>query len=149
MSVQFDGIDDLMSTIENLGNIGTRAGKKAIQSGCKIVLEQMKKDAPKDDGDSILPSQNAAHGADFLDLQEIKLRPNYVYGAVGIGSKNWEQTKQFWFQHYGFEDMGLNFRGKPFIKKHTGWVYKSREKCGDKAEDEVIKVLLQEINKIW
>ncbi len=147
MGVTVEGLDDLMSTINNLGDIGTKAGRKAIQEGSEIILETMKHEAPQSDGSSIKPS--SGHGAEYLAIQYIKTTPSTVYGATGIGSKNWQQTKQFWFQHYGYFDYGLNFQGNPYVNNNVGWVWKAQNRCADKAQNKVISVLKKEIDEIW
>ena len=48
MSIKLDGFDDIFSTMEQLGDVGKKAGKKAIKNGLEIALEQLKKDAPED-----------------------------------------------------------------------------------------------------
>ena len=52
MSVEVEGIDELISSLEQLGDVGKKAGKKAVNEGLKIFLEEMKKDAPVDENNS-------------------------------------------------------------------------------------------------
>lgn len=84
MSISFSGFDDLINDLNNLGAIG----KKAVEEGAKIVLEQQKKDAPRDADDN-------EHGADKLDITEIKKysKSGTVVGKVGISAENWEECK--------------------------------------------------------
>ena len=88
MSVSFNGFDELINDLNNLGNIGNKIGKKAVEEGAKIVLEQQKKDAPRDADDN-------EHGADKLDITEIKKysKSGTVVGKVGISAENWEECK--------------------------------------------------------
>ncbi|WP_342986174.1 HK97 gp10 family phage protein, partial [Clostridium saudiense] len=97
MSVELSGFDELISDLNNLGAIGNKIGRKAVEEGAKIVLEQQKKDAPRSDDND--------HGADKLDITEIKkyAKSGTVVGRVGISSDNWEFTKGLYFNHYGFE----------------------------------------------
>ena len=54
MSVELSGFDELISDLNNLGAIGNKIGRKAVEEGAKIVLEQQKKDAPRsDDNDPV------------------------------------------------------------------------------------------------
>ena len=147
MSMSVEGMDDLIRTMEDLGDVGKKAGKKAIRSGAEVILKQAKKDAAKSHGQSLAPSPSKGHAADHLDILYVKAKGNDVYSATGIGSKN--DTKALYFQHYGYDDYGLNFKGKPYITKNTGWITRTQEKVGDKAESKVIQALEQEINKIW
>lgn len=88
MGIEFSGFDDLINDLNNLGAIGNKIGKKAVEEGAKIVLEQQKKDSPKD-------SDNNDHGADKLDITEIKKysKSGTVVGKVGISAENWEECK--------------------------------------------------------
>ena len=91
MSVELSGFDELISDLNNLGAIGNKIGRKAVEEGAKIVLEQQKKDAPRSDDND--------HGADKLDITEIKkyAKSGTVVGRVGISSDNWEFTKGLYF----------------------------------------------------
>ena len=61
MAVNLSGFNDLLSDLDNLGDIGSKVGKKAVTEGAKMVLEQQKKDAPRDSGE----------GADNLKVTKI------------------------------------------------------------------------------
>lgn len=88
MSVEFSGFDELINDLNNLGDVGNRIGKKAVAEGSKIVLEQEKKDSPRD-------AKSNEHGADKLKVTKIKRYPKSgtVVGKVGIDSSNWEDCK--------------------------------------------------------
>ena len=139
MSVEFSGFDELINDLNNLGNIGNKIGKQAIEEGAKIVLEQQKKDAPRD-------VNNSKHGADKLDITEIKKysKSGTVVGKVGISAENWEEAKHLYFNNYGYE---LWKNGK-MINTHVGWIDDSFKKCKDKAAKVIIDVASKEIDKI-
>ena len=87
MAIELNGFDELISDLNNLGSIGNKIGKQAIEEGAKIVLEQEKKDSPKD-------SENNNHGADKLKVTQIKkYKSGTTIGKVGIDSTNWEECK--------------------------------------------------------
>lgn len=138
MSVEFSGFDELINDLNNLGNIGNKIGKKAVEEGAKIVLEQQKKDAPRD--------ADKEHGADKLDITEIKkyAKSGTVVGKVGISSENWEEAKHLYFQNYGYE---LWKNGK-MVNTHVGWIDDSFKKCKDKASKVMIDIASKEIDKI-
>ncbi|WP_195949391.1 HK97 gp10 family phage protein [Clostridium saudiense] len=138
MSVEFSGFDELINDLNNLGNIGNKIGKKAVEEGAKIVLEQQKKDAPRD--------ADNEHGADKLDITEIKkyAKSSTVVAKVGISSENWEEAKHLYFQNYGYE---LWKNGK-MVNTHVGWIDDSFKKCKDKATEKMIEIAKQEIDKI-
>ena len=138
MSVEFSGFDELINDLNNLGNIGNKIGKKAVEEGAKIVLEQQKKNAPRD--------ADNEHGADKLDITEIKkyAKSSTVVAKVGISSENWEEAKHLYFQNYGYE---LWKNGK-MVNTHVGWIDDSFKKCKDKATEKMIEIAKQEIDKI-
>ena len=139
MSVELSGFDELISELNNLGAIGHKIGKQAIEEGAKIVLEQQKKDAPRDKNDS-------KHGADKLDITEIKkyAKSGTVVGRVGISSDNWEFTKGLYFNHYGFE----HYKSGKMVNVHVGWMNDSFKKCKEEAAKVMIDIASKEIDKI-
>ncbi len=138
MSVELSGFDELISDLNNLGAIGNKIGRKAVEEGAKIVLEQQKKDAPRSDDND--------HGADKLDITEIKkyAKSGTVVGRVGISSDNWEFTKGLYFNHYGFE----HYKSGKMVDVHVGWMNDSFKKCKDKAAKIMIDIASKEIDKI-
>ena len=138
MSVELSGFDELISDLNNLGAIGNKIGRKAVEEGAKIVLEQQKKDAPRSDDND--------HGADKLDITEIKkyAKSGTVVGRVGISSDNWEFTKVLYFNHYGFE----HYKSGKMVDVHVGWMNDSFKKCKDKAAKIMIDIASKEIDKI-
>lgn len=141
MSVEFSGFDELVNDLNNLGAIGNKIGKKAVEEGAKIILEQQKKDAPRD-----ADADDNEHGADKLDITEIKkyAKSGTVVGKVGISAENWEQCEHLYFQNYGYE---LWKNGK-MITTHVGWINDSFKKVKDKASEKIIEIAKQEIDKI-
>ena len=139
MAIKLSGFDELVNDLNNLGAIGNKIGKQAIEEGAKIVLEQQKKDAPRDKNDS-------KHGADKLDITEIKkyAKSGTVVGRVGISSDNWEFTKGLYFNHYGFE----HYKSGRMVNVHVGWMNDSFKKCKEKAAKVMIDIASKEIDKI-
>lgn len=138
MAIELSGFDELVSDLNNLGSIGNKIGKKAIEEGAKIVLEQQKKDAPR--------SSDNDHGADKLDIAEIKKysKSGTVVGRIGITKENWESVKGLYFQHYGFE----HYRSGEMIDIHLGWMNDSFKNCKEKASEVIIDIASKEIDKI-
>lgn len=139
MAIEFSGFDELVNDLNNLGAIGNKIGKQAVEEGAKIVLEQQKKDAPRD-------AANSEHGADTLDITEIKkyYKSGTVVGKVGISSENWEEAKPLYFHHYGYE----LWKNGEMINTHVGWMNDSFKKCKDKATKVMIDIASKEIDKI-
>lgn len=139
MAVKVDGFNDIFNVMDNLGDVGKRAGKKAIKSGLEEALGQLKKDAPVD----------KFHSRDKLSIQNIKTNKNgSAWGSCGIGSKNWNDTYQLWYQNYGYENHGLNFTGQHRIENNVGWIDIAYKKVKKKAEDKIMKTLSSELDKL-
>lgn len=138
MGVKINGFDELISDLNNLGTIGNKIGRQAVEEGAKIVLEQQKKDAPRSDDND--------NGADKLDITEIKkyAKSGTVVGKVGISSDNWEFTKGLYFNHYGFE----HYKSGKIVDIHVGWMNDSFKKCKEKAAKAIIDTASKEIDKI-
>lgn len=135
MSLDVKGFDSLLKKLDSLGSVGDKVGKKAVRAGLKVVLDQEKKDAPKDSGNS----------ASKLRITNIKqYKGGTVWGKVGIDGKNWEQCKALYYQHYGY----INHRTGDKVTKHVGWMSESFEKCKSEAEQEMIRAANNEISSI-
>ena len=63
---------------------------------------------------------------------------------MGIDSKNWEDCKGLWYQHWSY----THWRSGEKISKHTGWMDKAYKKAEDKMGDVVIKALESELDKV-
>lgn len=138
MASKVDGFDDLFNTLQELGNIGNKVGKKAVEEASKIVLEQEKEDAPID-------VEGTTHGKDALKITSIKkYKGGSTYGNIGIDGTNWDECKHLYYQHYGYE---LWKNGKR-VEPHLLWMDKSFNKCKKKAEDVMLETAESELNKI-
>ena len=145
MSMTIEGMDDLIRSVNSLGNLANKAGKKAIEAGGEIIVDALKAEAPRAKGGSIVPSPSMGNSANYLKAQKVTSKQ----GTFGIGSNNWEQTKALWFQHYGFFDSGLNFHGSPYVANNTGWKTRAEQKCASAALSKTVSVLKKEIDKLW
>lgn len=132
-----EGFDELLDDLNRLGNVGKKIGKKAVQNASKIVLNQQKKDAPRD-GDN-------DHGADKLKITNIKTyKSGTVVGRVGIDSSNWDDVEHLYYQHYGFE----HYKNGQRVDVNVGWMDDSFKKVKDQAYESIEKEVLSEIDKI-
>lgn len=135
MGMEINGFDDLFGTLDLLGNVGTKVGKKAVKAGLDEVLKQMEDDAPKDTG-------NSSKNLDITTLKQYK--GGTIWGSCGISSKNWEETKALWFQHYGYENHITGQR----TETNVGWMTSSFEKSNQKAENKIVDVVSNELDSI-
>ena len=147
MSMNVDGFDDLFATLSSLGSVGDKVGKKALRAGLKLVVKQMKIDAPKGDGSLGIPTK-VNDGYKKLKVLNVKRFKNGTFiGYAGINSKNFEETKHLLFHHYAYGNKGLNFTGQP-INMHVGWMTKSYEKSKKNAQNELERVVVEELDSI-
>ena len=136
MSMNADGFDDLFATLNSLGKVGDKIGKKALRAGLKPVVAQMKTDAPKGDGSLGIPTKTN-DGYKKLKVLDVKrFKSGTFIGYAGINAKN-----------FGYGNKGLNFNGQP-INMHVGWMTKSYEKIKKDAQAELEKVILDELDSI-
>ena len=135
MSTTIKGFDELDNKLESLGNVGRKVGAKAVREGMKPIVEQMKKDAPKDTG----------KGAKALKTTTVKTyKTGTAVARAGINASNWEKTKHLYFQNYGY----INHINGKRVKVHIGWMSKSFEKSKSQGEAIMRNVAQSEINKI-
>lgn len=135
--LEVDGFDDVFKSLDKLSEVPTKTTKSIISDGLEEVLIVLKNEAPKDSGES----------AKGLDVQYVKTNNNgSAWGSCGIGKDNWEKTKALWFQNYGYENRGLNFKGE-FITKNIGWMTRAFSKCKSKVYSNMLKKLSSEVDK--
>lgn len=136
MGMTIKGFDALDTKLDALGNVGHKVGSKAVREGMKPIVEQMKKDAPKDTGD----------GAKALKTTSVRTyaKTGSAVARAGINRSNFEKTKHLLFQHHGFEHSKSGRK----INKHVGWMTKSFNKSKSKGEKIMTDVAQAEINRI-
>ena len=138
MASKISGFNALDNKLEALGNVGKTIGKKAVREGMKPILNQMRKDAPKDTG----------KGAKALKVTVVKsYRTGTTVARAGIDKSNWEKAKHLYFQHYGYENRGLNFDGE-IVATNIGWMNKTFEKSKKEGADVMNTVIEMELSKI-
>lgn len=136
MSLKISGIDDLINDLNNLGDIGNKVGKKAIEEASKFVLEQQKKDAPKSDDND--------HGSDSLKVTKIKRFKGGVAGKIGIDSTNWDKVDHLYYQHYGYE----HYKNGERVEVRLGWMDDSFKKIEGQVSEIIIENVKSELDKI-
>lgn len=131
MGFDLGAIDDLMSSLDKVGDIGDKIQKDALKKAGKIMLKSQEKFAPKDSGD----------GASVLSISNIKKyrRSKDPYIKIGIDKKNWDKGKGIWFQ---------NFNGIHSSGEHLGWMKKAYENAKEECAEVMSKEILKELEKI-
>ena len=129
-SFRMEGFDDLVRKLDTMGQVGNKIGNNALKAASQVIVEQQKKDAPRDTG----------KGAESLKPGKIKTSAaKNKYIQVGIVSEsNWESVQGVYFQHYGYKNHRTG-------KYHAGslWMDHSFEK----AKGVAAKLMLTIINK--
>ena len=134
MSLETKGFDELLNTLETLGNVGNKVGRNAVKAGAEAGLPYLKKYAPKDSGD----------GAKKLRITSTKKFKNDWWSQMGIDSKNWEDCKGLWYQHWSY----THWKSGEKISKHVGWMDKAYKKAEKTMGDTIIKTLEVELDKV-
>ncbi|WP_294173947.1 hypothetical protein [uncultured Clostridium sp.] len=140
MGMTISGFDDLFGTLDALGQVGNKAGKKAVRKGLTVAVKSLRRYAPRDSGD----------GADSLKVISVKaFKSGGAWGNCGIDSSNWEEAGHLWYQNYGYENNGLNgrFHGRP-VTANVGWFNEAVNKCENEAQSVIINELEKEIDKV-
>lgn len=132
-----EGFDSLYKKLQALGNVGNKIGNSVLKEEAEVVLDQQKKDAPRD-------KNSTDHGADNLAIDGIKSRKGTKSIGIGITQDNWEQCKGLYFQNFGFE----LWKDGQRIEPHVGWIDDSFEKVKDKVKEDMFNKINGEINKI-
>lgn len=140
MSIELDGFEELLTTLDSLGDIGKKITTSSVRRAMKPGLEIIRKEAPYDTENS----RNA------LDIDKVKrYSSGSVWGGMGITSKNWEQTKALFFHQYGYHNKGLGNRyNGMFMDMHIGWFDKAYEKAKNPILNELESEIGKEIDKI-
>lgn len=136
MSVKISGFEELERKLDSLGNVGQKIGTKAVREGMRPVVDQMKKDAPKDTHQS----------SKALKTTSVKSYPKTgtAVARAGINESNWSRAKAAYFQHYGYIN---HFNGKR-VANNVGWMTKSFNKSKENGRKKMIEVAQSELNKI-
>lgn len=130
-----EGFDELIKTMDELGDIGKKVGRKGIKKALEATLPTVKEIAPKDSGEAV----------NNLSIGTIKTyQGGSVWGGVGINAKNWDKTKSLYFQHYGFK----HYKDGKLVEPHKGWMDKAVEASAPKAIGILENEIRQELDKI-
>lgn len=135
MALEIKGIDKLLKQMEELDINVKKSTTKAVNKALEDTLPILKKNSPKDTGDSRKHLSIEGKGA--------KRYRKSTWGKMGITSENWEKTKGLWFQHHSF----INHITGEKVDKHTGFFDRASDKVLPKAEDIILNELNKEIKK--
>lgn len=139
MSLEVQGLEDLLNTVDDLGQVGNRIKASSLKKAMQPMLNQAKADAPKNTGNS----------AKYLRTTVKKYRNGDLQGRMGIDGTNWEKCKALWFQHWGYNNYGgrtKSFKGR--VEKHVGWFDKTTNKTKNSVVDNFSREILSEIDKL-
>lgn len=135
MSLEIKGIDKLLKQMEYLDINIKKASVTAVNKALEDTLDDLKRIAPKDTGES------RKHLS--IDGKGAKKYRKSTWGKMGITSENWSKTKGLYFNHHGF----INHINGKKVTKHIGWMDRAGEKILPKAENIIINELNKEIKK--
>lgn len=138
MGIELKGLNRLLTKLDNVSKVST----------AKILEEvaESTADAIKDSAKQF--SDTAYQYAGTVEVRKYGLSS---FIDVGFSSDNtpFELWKPLWFQHWGFNDYGLNFTGQFYISNNKNWF----EEAINKHEKQAIKAIktktLGEIRKAF
>ena len=95
MALEIKGMDELLKSLDNLTQIEkNNVSKNAVKKASEVMLEELKKEAPKADKNS---------KSSYLHLKNTLTSKNGGHQArMGIDSSNWEMCKGLAFHFWGF-----------------------------------------------
>ena len=138
MSLEFDGWEDIQSTIESLGDVGNKINTTAFRNSLKDGLNVVRSKAPK-------AKDGSTNGAEAFRVGKIKrYKSGSIWGGVGIDRTNWEATKHLYYQHYGYE----YYKSGKKIDPHVGWMDEATKASESVVLGSLEKNILDELDKI-
>lgn len=109
------GISALNNKFDTMSQVPDKIKKQLVNEGARVVLDQMKNDAPKGDDGSY----------NHLSIVDGRSGKGYLFLDVGINHKNWEKTRGLYFQNYD---------GERSSGEHVQWMDKSFSRSKVKAK---------------
>lgn len=138
MAIEIKGIDNLLKRLNKLSNIET---KEAVIEVAKDMQEAIQNKA-----------STFSQNADEIKAFEPRTYGNgNTYVDVGLNSANsdWKKIKGLYFQNYGFNDYGWNFKGQYHITNHLMWFNEAVQSAENDCKSKLKTKLKQEIQKCW
>lgn len=134
MAIEIRGMNNLLKKLDNLSNLKT---KEIVKEVANSTAEAVKEGASWSE---------ASHLAGEVKVRDFGLT---CYIDVGFSSDKvpFEQWKSLWFQHWGFNDYGLNFTGQFYINNHKNWFEDTINEHAKAKQKELKARLRQEVRK--
>lgn len=138
MAIEIKGIDNLLKRLNKLSNIET---KEAVIEVAKDMQEAIQNKA-----------STFSQNADEIKAFEPRTYGNgntYVDIGLKSGDSDWGKIKGLYFQNYGFNDYGWNFKGQYHITNHLMWFDEAVQSAENDCKTKLKFKLKQEIQKCW
>lgn len=128
MAIQLKGLDRVIKKLDKLSNIKTR---DIMEEVAEITTKGIQQEAQKFSDTSYM----------YVNKVEVRDYGTSCFIDVGLSNDNaqFELWKPLWFQHWGFNDYGLNFTGQYYINNHKSWF----EEAIAKQEQKALKAIKQ------
>jgi HK97 gp10 family phage protein len=92
-SISFEGFDDFLSNLQQLGENASMVEGKALKAGAAVLQESMKKRAPRS-------PDTKEHAADHISISKVKMRDGARYVLVGV--ERTDNSKWFYLKFHEF-----------------------------------------------
>ena len=125
-TLEIKGITGLIDKMDVMNQAPEKVKKQLVNEGGKVVLDQLKADAPKGDGNSYKK----------LSIVDGRSGKGYLYIDIGINHKNWDQCRGLYFQ---------NYEGERSNGKHLQWLNKSFSRSKRQARNIIRNGMLRAI----
>lgn len=123
--------DDLYRTLDNLGQVGKKVARKALNDGANQVKERVIINCPSERAKKAIKIGGFKSGKGWASI------------GVTMGG-DWDLIKGAYFQNYGYYARG----SETFVNKHVGWWTKGWEASRHEADKIIIAMLEKEIDSI-
>lgn len=135
MSIQIKGIDNLLKKLNKLSNIET---KEAVVEVAKDMQEGIQDEASK-----------FSVKAEHIKACDPRIYGNSCYVDVGLKGDNFEEWKELYYQNYGFDDYGWNFKGQIHISNHLMWFDEKVQSMEKEIKRKLRNKVKEQIKECW
>lgn len=121
MGLKIEGMDELITKLDRLGQDGAKIGNKGLKAGAKVILEYQREYAPTD-------SERGKKALKATSVKTSAIKNKYIQIGI-LKSAPWESIRGIYFQNYGYKNKRTGRYHAP-----TLWVDKAFAAARSKAQ---------------
>lgn len=136
LGIELKGLNNVLKKLDNLSNVKT---EHIVSEVAKDMQEAITKKA----------SEVSQEGSNFIGISPSRKYDSSCFIDVGLKNEfySFEDWKSLWFQHWGFNDYGLNFTGQYYVATHKMWYDEAVNGAANAATIKLKNKLKQEVRK--